>query len=207
MVQTEPSNKAVIVGICGPQYSGKSTLARKLAQYANSIDVSEEVWITEYFAKSLYRVTEMLIGIPEGTIDKNKLYTIGNLTKTGREWLQFIGTEVGRDIFGDCIWINNLLDRVGDSKPVPNIVLVHDLRFINESEVCDLIIYLESEKVHEQASDHRSEYDLPVLREKADIELLRNRDNSYCSLETMAGYQETDFEKICKMIRILTNGG
>lgn len=50
-------------------------------------------------------------------------------TMTAREILQKMGTEVGRDTFGDDIWIRNMLSRIEGEEEV----VVDDCRFLNEA--------------------------------------------------------------------------
>jgi adenylate kinase family enzyme len=198
-------NNALIIGICGPQGAGKSYLAHKLCEYVNSIFLNREFWQCECFAKSLYEITEILCGIQPGTIDKSKIYSIGNLQKTGREWLQFVGTEIGRDIFGEDIWVNSLLNRIVNDVLSLDAVVVHDLRFKNESQICDFIIYIESKECQEQVANHRSESFVEQLKQLADIVLIRD-DKTYKIYNTKhnnsyyAGL-DVDFKKIYHTVK------
>ena len=50
---------------------------------------------------------------------------------TVRQILQVLGTEGGRDVFGDNLWIDNLKKRVGAAGSV----VIEDCRFVNEADV------------------------------------------------------------------------
>ena len=77
--------ESFIVGICGPQGAGKTILGQNLFRYANTAEIENGPWGVDYFAKPLYRIVEILCVIPEGMLDKSKEYTVGDVTKTGRE--------------------------------------------------------------------------------------------------------------------------
>lgn len=49
---------------------------------------------------------------------------------SGREYLQYYGTEAHREVFGDDFWIEQALDRTGSTEG--GILVVTDMRFPNE---------------------------------------------------------------------------
>lgn len=114
-----------VVGISGYARSGKDTVAARLVEHG---------YIRGSFAdairEALYRLNPM---IGEESL-QSKVDRLGwDTTKAipeVRELLQRLGTEVGRDMFGDNIWIDYLLDSLPDGSKV----VIPDVRYPNEAD-------------------------------------------------------------------------
>lgn len=115
-------NQQIVVAI-GPALGGKSTFCNNIADFA-----------TFSLAQPLYRMLEVVAGrdtVRESKSANRKGDPIDQLCgKSLREGLQTLGTEWGRNIIGEDVWINHLLHR---STGVPRIA-IDDLRFPNEYE-------------------------------------------------------------------------
>jgi hypothetical protein len=149
----------MIVGLSGPQGAGKSTLAHSLVHELDSAFVYS-------LATPLRQMAEIVVGEP---CDKLKTYTIGDVSLTGRQVLQRLGTEVGRNI-SRTVWVDLLLRRI--ARGGFTVSLVDDVRFVNERDACDFGVWVESSDA--TCSDtHASEHDQAVLREAADLRLYR----------------------------------
>jgi hypothetical protein len=133
----------MIIGICGYKGSGKSTVGSFLVQDYGFYQVA--------FADKLKDAAAALFGISREDVDnfKEVTYDTTGRTKgmvilqqevefvsrkafiekeiTWREILQRLGTEVGRNIFGEDFWVN----QVDISNPF---TVITDVRFNNEAK-------------------------------------------------------------------------
>lgn len=95
-----------------------------------------------------------------------------------RKLLQLIGTELGRDRYGDIVWIDAMRDRINahgwvSQKPI----VIDDTRFLNEAEFLRRefgfkVIRLVRPLVYPNVitSDHRSETEIRKIVEDGGIE-------------------------------------
>ena len=169
----------MIIGIAGAKRAGKNTVAKFIAEeFGNEYEVCE--WS---FAEDLKRSAAEALGETSdhiqfcealkehGTIavymDDTKVSEI-----SGREYLQFYGTEAHRDIFDTDFWVNNTLNKIcrieqnislEDWKN--RIDLITDVRFPNEAEeIRDLggkILKVRRDEVEQSGDTHASEKPLP----------------------------------------------
>lgn len=110
----------MIIGIMGRAGVGKDTFATVLIQRAHNRNVHLQ---RKAFAAKL---KQMLSVISDGQVpDKNKVHWTG---KTGRELMQTLGTDWGRNMVEDDIWINALMREYSENQNW----VVTDLRFPNE---------------------------------------------------------------------------
>ena len=112
-----------IVVAIGPALGGKSTFCNHIADYA-----------TFSFASPLYHMLAIVAGA-EVVHDARKANQKGDPIpelsgKSLREGLQTLGTEWGRTLIGEDVWINHLVRRATGA---PRIA-IDDLRFPNEYE-------------------------------------------------------------------------
>jgi len=117
-----------LVGICGYAGSGKSTLAEQLAIRYGYVRTS--------FATPL---KEMLYTLcPRTDMDRKDVPTSYLCGKTPREALQFLGTEWGRYMIGEDLWVDQWQHRIGHQRSDGawewgyHKVVVDDVRFPNE---------------------------------------------------------------------------
>lgn len=120
-----------IVLLSGQQGSGKSTLQNLLIKNSGRARFTSAISIN--FADALYRLHNVLLetantefGLP--------------ITEKDRVLLQVLGTEWGRRVYGDKVWINIVktkLDEIFKSdveKFEKTLVIIADCRFRNEFE-------------------------------------------------------------------------
>lgn len=169
-MQKKPFN----ITISGPQGAGKTTLANNIILATrNAFMSSDPLFVVRTaFADPLYRICSILTR-ENGPIDKAAEYKVGDRVFTGRTLLQYVGTDIGREHFGDSVWVN-LWDQ---AFPEAKIKIADDCRFRNEQGIAALSIYLMCDEVPEQV-DHKSETDQPYLKEYADI-CLHRKGNRY----------------------------
>lgn len=83
---------------------------------------------------------------------------------TGREYLQWYGTEAHRDVFNQDFWVDNLLDKIPDTQSAMNLDLITDARFPNEAEAIQALDGVIIEIVRPEllgGDTHASEKPLP----------------------------------------------
>lgn len=156
------------IGISGKQGTGKSTLAQELLSALNKTQPTAKItplagtikeierlasigdWIG---VESIYRglmaplnLSITLNEIVEEVKVAYKKYPSQDGVKN-RKFLQIIGTELGRDLLGEDIWIDylfNILD------PDLEVVIIDDVRMENEASRMDYLIHLDHELALEE---------------------------------------------------------
>jgi len=118
----------VIIGICGPAGAGKSTVADMMC--------SDGLGASIPLAEPLYRGISAMFGIPEGNLaDRGtKEQAIDWIGQSPRRLLQTLGTEWGREVVGQDIWVKICLRRAAATLGAGyRRVVVPDVRFDNEA--------------------------------------------------------------------------
>lgn len=115
----------MLIGLCGAAGSGKGSVASVMAGCG---------FVELAFADPLYAAVAAITGIPvERLKDRSvKEATIGWLGKSPRELLQLLGTEFGRGMIRDDIWVMRTMQAV-DAIDADGCVIT-DVRFDNEAE-------------------------------------------------------------------------
>lgn len=124
----------MIIGISGKKNSGKSTVSEIL---------NKKGFYLDSFASTVKDIASLLFSYSreklEGNTVEDRLWREtedSNLSKflgksfSPRNALTLIGTEFGRDMIHENIWIKTVFDRYGQSQN-PNLVIT-DVRFPNE---------------------------------------------------------------------------
>ena len=117
------SSGKLVVGIAGLKYHGKDTAASVLIEKYGFERVS--------FADGVKEVVATILHVPVEDLhnpDKKETLHVPS-GKTYRQWMQLIGTEVGRAIW-EPVWINWWRDEI-KAKNIKRVVAT-DLRFPNE---------------------------------------------------------------------------
>lgn len=114
-----------IIALSGAKTVGKTTIAKALQSYAINSEIMS-------FANP---IKDMLIamGVPEDSIFGSKKQTIiQELGFSGRELMQSLGTEWGRNMINQDIWVYSLHKKIlaSDSQTI----IIDDCRFPNEAE-------------------------------------------------------------------------
>jgi len=118
-----PARPKTMFLISAQLQTGKDTLANAIVAAHGVRKVA--------LADPVKEVAIAMIGMPSavaygGEAERHAWSAYG---KDARQWLQWIGTELGRKI-DENIWIHRLLERV--STTAADIIVVSDLRFTNE---------------------------------------------------------------------------
>ena len=121
---------STIIGLAGPKGVGKSTYANQLVfDMYKKQDWSDAIMIIS-FASPL---KEMLGCIVHKDYIEDKERIIPNLGVSARHCLQTLGTEWGRNLISDSIWIDITRHRIEESDA--NVFIIDDVRFDNEAEM------------------------------------------------------------------------
>lgn len=113
----------ILIGLCGKANSGKDTVAALLPATSSIA-----------FADPLYAALSIILDVDIGTLkDRDfKEAAIPWLGKSPREMLQSMGTEWGRKMVKDDLWLEIARRRIQAGGPF---VVVRDVRFDNEAEM------------------------------------------------------------------------
>ena len=118
----------MLVGLCGLAGSGKDTVAEILSRQNDFVTIS--------FAGPIYKAISDITGLtPRELKDRDiKEQPIPWLGKSPRVLLQTLGTEWGREMVSDDIWIKIALRRAAQYEGSRWGVVITDVRFDNEAE-------------------------------------------------------------------------
>lgn len=113
----------MLIGLCGAAGAGKDTVAEMLGCRRVA------------FADTLYQCVSLVTGMTvEQLKDRDrKEATIPWLGKSPRQLLQSLGTEWGRTLVHDQIWIRITLEKVRADLEAGQSVVITDVRFDNEA--------------------------------------------------------------------------
>jgi hypothetical protein len=152
-----------VIAFTGPKGVGKTTFANYFADWA-ILELSELTYASVCsFAQPIKEMLKPLLDSWAFNAENKEKAEFGLCGKTPREMLQTLGTEWGRKLIGKDIWLEVMKDRISDSKS--NLILIDDLRFVNEAEFLkanyDTTIILLKRDGIEYTGEHASEQPLP----------------------------------------------
>jgi len=126
------SKQRLCVLFAGNMGAGKDTAANMLADVCRDRNISN---LRMAFADPIKEIAVHLFGIPKETsygTQQDKL-DFHVYEKTARHWLQWIGTELGRQQVHEDIWVHRFVDRALSSDA--RVVIGSDCRFRNEMKL------------------------------------------------------------------------
>lgn len=132
-IKTE-STPAKLIGCVGYAGAGKDSFADQM--------VKEFGYVKLGFADKLYELALKLnpiiwkLPFPQRlkTIVDKKGWTKAKRIPGVRKYLQWLGTEVGREVFGEDIWINTLKPKIESLLQNGKSVIITNVRFENEAQ-------------------------------------------------------------------------
>ena len=162
-----------IIGITGYIGSGKTLLADALCSKHNFTKV-----------KMAYPIKKMLssVGLSYSHLEgmNKEIETELLCNKTPRFAMQTLGTEWGRKIMGDNIWVNLWSTKVSELTSMNQGVVADDVRFLNEAKIIrdmgGVIVRMErpsSTKTNHESEDQNFDADL-VIENNDTIEKIFN---------------------------------
>ena len=168
----------MLIGIIGPKGSGKSTLANIIQQKYNFELMSFASVVKDISSIIFGYDRELLEGetkesrIWRETIDKDWSKLL-NKDITPRITLQIIGTEFGRKILGQNIWIEVLKNKISKNKNKN--IIISDIRYENEAQFIrdnkGILIRVSKSNLEFNLSEtHSSEMELYNIKEDHSIE-------------------------------------
>jgi len=170
----------MIIGLCGAAGAGKNTVADILVEDYGFQAIS--------FAEPIYRAVSEITGLPvEHLQDRRyKEKPIGWLGSSPRELLQTLGTDWGRKMIHENLWIIVALNKIGVIKEEGGDVVVTDVRFDNEAMALTLAgadIWQVSRPGIADVAEHESENGVSpemigvVINNDSSVAYLRERVN------------------------------
>ena len=118
----------MIIGICGPAGAGKTTVAEILCAAGTGVSIP--------LADPLYKGLAAMFGLSEADLSDRwmKEQPIDWIGQSPRRLLQTLGTEWGRAVVGDDIWVTICLRRAHQNLQAGfRTVVIPDVRFENEA--------------------------------------------------------------------------
>ena len=172
------SEKPYLIGLAGKAGAGKNTVGDILHQMYNYTQlafadalkaqmVALDPWVAVYGDRP-YRLSELGLSLEEAKVKYPEV----------RRLLQRLGTEAGRDMFGQNIWVDRAFETM-DKSP-QNEWVITDVRFRNEVEAIHaaggLVFRVVRDLGHDLGSNtaHKSEtelddVDLPIINNAGDL--------------------------------------
>jgi hypothetical protein len=120
----------MLIGLCGAAGAGKNSVAEFLT------DSDGCTFMQMAFADPLYRCISTITGLPVARLKDRavKEAVIPRLGKSPRQMLQTLGTEWGRGMVHDEIWIRIAMEQASQHLTVGRCVVITDVRFDNEAQ-------------------------------------------------------------------------
>jgi len=133
------SGKAMplLLGIIGPKGSGKSSLARAIQSCLNNPSMAHRM----RFAGPIKRMVGQLLmeaGVEpvdefiDGSRKEEELAPFPVEGITSRSLMQTLGTEWGREVVGEDIWLGLTINKARKARSMGKIAMIDDVRFPNE---------------------------------------------------------------------------
>ena len=116
-----------IIAIAGRAQSGKSTVAAHL---------KTRNFTEDSFAAPIRKCVAHILGISLTQLESCKEQYLGPFDCTPRKMMQTLGTEWGREMIQNDLWIASLQERI---RHEPTSIVISDLRFENEASILRLM--------------------------------------------------------------------
>jgi len=122
--------KYPVIGLTGAAGSGKDSVAQIIQE--------EYRFIQLCFADPLYEMASIVTRTPVSVLQKRegKEVVLNRVNASPRKLMQTLGTEWGRNLIGESLWVDHLDGRLRDIEIRTGIngLVVSDVRFQNEVE-------------------------------------------------------------------------
>lgn len=177
----------MLIGLTGSARAGKDTVAQILAK----LDGYQRV----AFADPIKRMTETLLAMSPVVLEQMKDHKLAFLKGvTPRRIMQTLGTEWGRNILMDDLWLRFASEKIAVLQEMhyENIV-VTDVRFDNEAELIHNlggVIYKVTRESAETVEAHTSEVGISTQLIDGEIQNTGNLDDLRIEVADMLKQQE-----------------
>jgi hypothetical protein len=153
---------SVVIGVTGPARAGKNTVARLLLGFAEMDDTYGSAFELSMAGPLKHLVRELLEYMPLQydpeyyVSDAHKDEIIPEIGVSPRVMLQTLGTDWGRKMINEDLWLETMLGRIEQVEnllPIsestdpadaewdnPPLIVIPDVRFDNEAAMCDYVI-------------------------------------------------------------------
>lgn len=162
--------KVYTIGFAGPAGAGKDAAANRMGSML-AVHQPDKLTTSVYRLPMAGVMKEMVgiiidsVGYVNGELlledrgfKEKPLEALGGVTP--RKMMQTLGTEWGRKLIDEDLWVNvakQRIARIGNSSPVDLVyVLITDIRFNNEAPLCDAILRVNRDDVSD-VPKHASE--------------------------------------------------
>lgn len=165
--------KPTVIGIVGNIGAGKDEICNYLRDAHSFIKVgfSDPIYELLWEMNPVVDIADETPKYADLTI-KYGIDKVKREYKPIRRWLQLIGTEYGRNVFGQDCWIRALDARIKDSP----LVAVRDVRFENEIDYIrsrgGFVVWVQSNRAPDRDQSHASEH--LVFADHADYTVQNN---------------------------------
>lgn len=170
--------KYKIIGITGPARIGKDTAA-------HFIKGKMPIYQLASFADPIKEMLRVGLGISSSQLygdhkeDIDPRYGVST-----RYLMQTLGTEWGRNLIGQDIWVNAMLEHINQSND--GHFIIPDVRFESEAVMIrDSGILIHIQGTHGLDSDHVSENGVNIFREDITVDNSGTIDDYYLKLDKM----------------------
>ena len=124
-----------LVALTGPKHCGKSTVATAVLDAAHPLLTGPNPFVARHRFAGPLKAMLRTLGLTEAQIDGDEKELPCALLggKTPREAMITLGTEWGRTLIGEDLWVNAIMLRVDADLVAGKLVVIDDLRFDNEA--------------------------------------------------------------------------
>lgn len=178
MITAQYTTRKIIIGIAGPEFVGKSTIAQIIVTHTPTISNFEAVAYIGSMAAPIYNALAGMFGVEVSFIKAHKDEIFTDATAPvpcliGKSWrflLQDLGTRWGRSLHNE-IWAQMAVQREKTWAGKTNLIVFDDVRFEQEAIQCDLLFELCRDGIT-YAKTHDSNMGLPdyIPRTKLQVE-------------------------------------
>lgn len=118
----------MIIGLTGPAFAGKDTAGRYLARAHH--------YALFAFADPIRDGLRAMLGLTDRDFfPENKEKPIPWAGKSPRQFMQLLGTEWGRELIDQDIWIKHMAQRLARAEQAGDSIVITDVRFYGEADM------------------------------------------------------------------------
>lgn len=182
----------VVIGLCGPAGSGKSTIANYLAANYDAKRYAFATPLKEICIRTLDFSSQQLYGTQEEKEAIDPRYGF-----SPRWFIQRLGTQGIRSVFGEDVWWKLTLDQIIRERP--DIAIVEDVRFVNEANAIRNIGYLSAKQGY-YTRGYVWRLESPVSNNTADVNHPSEAQWKDCSFDQLIKPDAAGFDELYAIV-------